>query len=200
MPSDRRSFLKSAAALTAAAALPSQAQPAPQPPARRPLDAVLLAALGDTVLPESLGPAGRAAAVREFSSWIAAYAPVAEEMHGYGDAEITYTPPDPAPNWNAQLEGLDLFARHTRRRGFAALPVAARREIVQRQLASVRGAALPSDPLHATHVAVALLSYWATSTAAHDLAYGARILREECRGLGAVTRKPLPLAGDGRRD
>lgn len=200
MSSDRRSFLKSAAALTAAAALPVQAQPAAQQPARRALNGPLLAALGETVLPESLGSAGRTAAVRQFSTWIAAYTPVAEEMHGYGDAEITYTPPDPAPNWNAQLEALDLLARQTKRRGFAALPIAARRDIVRRQLAGVRGSSLPSNPLNAAHVAVALLSHWASSTAAHDLAYGARILREECRGLGAVTRKPLPIAGEGGRD
>ena len=196
MPSDRRSFLKSAAALTAAAAVPvgplcgEQQQPTP-----RALNAPLLAALGDTVLPESLGAIARASAVREFNAWITAYTPVAEEMHGYGDAEITYTPADPAPGWNAQLEALDLLARRTKRRGFAALSLSARREIVRRQLASVRGASLPSNPLVATHVAVALLSHWATSTAAHDLAYNSRIMRGECRGLAAVTRKPLPIVG-----
>ena len=196
MSTDRRSFLKSAAALAAAATVQGQAAGA-QPPARRALDAALLAALGAAVLPESLGVAGRASAVRAFITWIDGYKPVAEEMHGYGDAEITYTPADPAPNWNAQLEALDLLARQTKRRGFAALPIAARREIVRRQLASIRGANLPANPLNAPHVAVALLSHWATSSGAHDLAYGARIVRGECRGLGAVTRKPLPIAENG---
>jgi TAT (twin-arginine translocation) pathway-exported protein len=204
MTTDRRSFLKSATALTAAAAIPVQSlaaveqrqQPVPPP---RALNATLLAALGDTVLPESLGAAGRATAVREFNRWITEYSPVAEEMHGYGDAEITYTPADPAPGWNAQLEALDLLARRTKRRGFAALPIAARRDIVRRQLASVRGASLSSNPLNATHVAVALLSHWASSYAAHDLAYNSRIIRGECRGLAGVTRKPLPLV-EGRVD
>lgn len=197
MASDRRAFLKSAAVIAAGAAIPLQAQQTGPQPSRRALHAPLLAALGDTVLPESLGAAARASAVRAFSAWIAAYTPVAEEMHGYGDAEITYTAADPAPNWNAQLEALDLLARQTKRRGFGALPVSARREIVRRQLAAVRGASIPSNPLAATHVAVALLSHWATSSAAHDAAYGARIVRGECRGLGAVTRKPLPIAGNG---
>jgi hypothetical protein len=201
MTTDRRSFLKSAAALTTAAAIPVQPLAAAeerQPPPRA-LNATLLAALGDTVLPESLGTAARATAVREFNRWITEYSPVAEEMHGYGDAEITYTPADPAPGWNAQLEALDLLARRAKRRGFAALSIAARRDIVRRQLASVRGASLPSNPLNATHVAVALLSHWASSYAAHDLAYNSRIMRGECRGLAGVTRKPLPLV-EGRAD
>jgi TAT (twin-arginine translocation) pathway signal sequence len=203
MTTDRRSFLKSAAAVTAAAAIPvqplaaaEQERPAPSP---RALNEMLLAALGDAVLPESLGAATRATAVREFNKWITEYSPVAEEMHGYGDAEITYTPADPAPGWNAQLEALDLLARRTKRRGFAALSIAARRDIVRRQLVSVRGAALPSNPLVATHVAVALLSHWASSYAAQDLAYDSRIMRGECRGLAGVTRKPLPLV-EGRVD
>jgi hypothetical protein len=200
MSSDRRSFLKSAAALAAVAATPMEALSVAEQPARRALNAPLLAALGDTVLPESLGTTGRANAVRAFRDWAAAYTPVAEEMHGYGDAEITYTPADPAPNWNAQLEALDLLARQTKRRGFASLTVADRRDILRRQLAPVRGAALPSNPLNAAHVAVALLSHWATSSAAHDAAYDARIVRGECRGLGAVTRKPLPIAGERGTD
>lgn len=200
MATDRRAFLKSAAALAAAAAIPAHAQQAGPQASRRALHGPLLAALGDTVLPESIGAAARANAVRAFNAWIAAYAPVAEEMHGYGDAEITYTPADPAPHWNAQLEALDLLARQTKRRGFTALPISARREIVRRQLATVRGASLPSNPLSATHIAVALLSHWASSSAAHDAAYGVRIIRGECRGLGAVARKPLPIAGNGGSD
>jgi hypothetical protein len=200
MSSDRRSFLKSAAALTAAAAIPVKAAAGVEQPARRELNAPLLAALGETVLPESLGADGRGNAVRAFTAWIVHYAPVTEEMHGYGDAEITYTPADPAPNWNAQLEALDLLARQTKRRGFTALSLADRRAIVRRQLASIRGANLPGNPIDAAHIAVALLSHWASSTAAHDAAYNARIVRGECRGLGAVTRKPLPIAGAGGND
>src|SRR5688572_26781747 len=136
MPSNRRAFLKAAAALTAAAAIPApmQAETSAQQESRRTLDLALLAALADTVLPESLGAPARARTVREFTAWIAAYTPVAEEMHGYGDAEITYTPADPAPNWSAQLEALDLYARQTRRKGFVALPVSDRRDVVRRQL------------------------------------------------------------------
>ena len=174
----------------------SGAQGAAQPPPRA-LDPVLLRALADAILPEMLGDAGRLSAVGSFSTWLARYTPVAEEMHGYGDAEITYTPSDPAPGWNAQLSGLDLLARRKHRRSFARLGVPLRREVVRTQLARVSGARLPSDPLAASHVAVALLSHWAASSEATDLAYEARIMKGNCRVLAETSRTPLPLATRG---
>ena len=191
---DRRSFLKAAGTLAAAGAVVptlSEAAPAALPPQ---LDPVRLAALGDAILPESIGAAGRTGAVRRFTAWLAGYVPVIEEMHGYGDAEITYSPADPAPGWNAQLEALDLLSQRKHRRGFAALTVARRREIVRTQLAGVRMPTLPADPLRAPHVAVALLAHWAASSEATDLAYGVRIQKGECRTLADSPRKPLPLA------
>lgn len=212
---DRREFLKRAAitAATAASADPAallQAAPgapaAPQPPARsavrpstqpsaRALDAALLAAVGEAVLPESLGAPGRARAVAAFARWLAQYTPVAEEMHGYGYAEITYTPSDPAPGWNAQLAGLDLLARRKHRRAFARLGVPLRRAVLQTQIGGAGGTRLPSSPLAATHVAVALMSHWAASSEATDLAYEARIMKGNCRSLAETSRLPLPLAG-----
>lgn len=204
MTSDRRTFLKhaaftaagSAAALGAAhAATPGgpEAQPA------RALDASLLIPLGDALLPESLGATGRDRAVRAFAAWIAAYRPVTEEMHGYGDAEITYTPADPAPGWNAQLQALDLLARRKHGRGFAQLDIGTRRALVGTQLARVRGNQLPSNPLAAPQVAVAMLAHWAGSGEATDLAYGVHIAKGNCRMLADSPRKPLPLGTPGRR-
>ncbi len=208
MSASRRDFLARAALAAAGAALPAPlaAQHAAQeaaatPPARAPgavLDPALLAALGDAVLPESLGAAGRRRAVAGFATWLARYEPVAEAMHGYGDAEVTYTPPDPAPGWQAQLRGVDTLARRSRRMGFAALSVAERRALLEVALRGHGGTRLPANPLEATHVAVALLAHWAASTEATDLAHGARILAGECRGLAGVSRLPLPLAGEGR--
>lgn len=215
MTTDRRDFIKRAALAAASAssvgatgALAQAAAPAPargqagartagqEParPSRRALDPALLGALGEAILPEMLGPPGRQRAIAAFSTWLARYVPVAEQMHGYGDAEITYTPSDPAPGWNAQLEGLDLLARRKHRRGFARLGVPLRREIVRTQLARVSAARLPSDPLAAPHVAVALLSHWAATSEATDLAYEARIMKENCRVLADTSRAPLPLA------
>jgi hypothetical protein len=199
MSSNRRTFLKQAAMATAAAAAAGRTKvaAAAEPPARV-LDAPLLAAVGDAVLPESLGAAGRARAVRSFAQWLAGYKPVSEEMHGYGNQEITYTAADPAPGWNAQLEGIDLLAQRKHRRGFAALNVAARRDLIRLQLARQRGGTLPSNPLAAPHVAVALLAHWADSSEATDLAYGARIAKGNCRLLADSPRKPLPLAPSGK--
>jgi hypothetical protein len=204
MTPSRRDFLARAALAAAGAALPAplaaQEAAATQPTraAGTTLDPVLMAALGDAVLPESLGAAGRRRAVGRFATWLARYEPVAEAMHGYGDAEITYTPPDPGPGWQAQLRGVDTLARRSRRKGFAALTVAERRAVLEVALRGHGGTRLPANPLEASHVAVALMAHWAASTEATDLAHGARILAGECRGLAGVSRLPLPLAGEGR--
>ncbi|MEN9818330.1 MAG: hypothetical protein RLZ32_2210, partial [Gemmatimonadota bacterium] len=169
----RRDFLARAALAAAGATLPvsleAHGAPAAPQPARAAgavLDPALLAALGDAVLPESLGAAGRRRAVAGFATWLARYEPVAEAMHGYGDAEVTYTPPDPAPGWQAQLRGVDTLARRSRRMGFAALSVAERRALLEVALRGHGGTRLPANPLEATHVAVALLAHWAASTEA----------------------------------
>lgn len=203
MTQDRREFLKRAATVAVASVVVSadggaqQSAAALAPPARRTLDPGTLAAVGDAVLPESLGAAGRTSAVRAFSAWISAYQPVAEEMHGYGDAEITYTPADPAPGWNAQLEALDLLSKRKFRRGFSAIDTTKRRELVAAQIGRA-GARLPANPLQAAHVAVALIAHWADSSAATDLVYEAKIGKGECRLLADSPRKPLPLAGGAR--
>lgn len=200
MKSDRRAFLKNAAVTAAVATVGGGATLQAEPvPAARALDPSLLAALGDAVLPESLGVPGRAHAVRAFASWLAAYRPVAEQMHGYGDQEITYSIPDPAPGWQAQLQGLDVLSQRRNRRGFGALDVEARRSLLRSSLGRERGGALPSSPLAASHVAVALLSHWAGSSDATDLLYSSRIARGNCRLLADVVRKPLPLAQSGER-
>jgi hypothetical protein len=203
MTTDRRTFLSQAAAsmaaFTVAGNLEQQPSPAKSPGAEmRALDPALLAALGETVLPESLGAAGRTRAVGEFREWIAAYAPVSEEMHGYGSAEITYTAADPAPGWNAQLHGMDLLARKQFGAGFAALKPEKRDVLVRAQLGGLRAPRLPANPLTAPHIAVALLAHWAASSAATDVAYGAKIGKDNCKLLADSPRKPLPLAPGGK--
>lgn len=201
----RRGFLKVAGAIAAGAAAttvgcnPSSSGGRGEAGERRPsrnagFDRETLAALGEAVLPESLGAAGRAAAVTAFVAWVNGYDPVAEEMHGYGYSDIRYLPPDPAPAWQAQLEGLDLLAQKKRRKPFAQLDIAARRELVTPALDAVPGERLP-DPLGASHVAVALMAHWAASPAAWDLALGAQVGTGTCRTLDGVGAKPLPIAG-----
>lgn len=197
----RRGFLKVAGVLAAGAAAGATACERAGAPAAQSAPATTdapraigfhrptLDALAEVVLPGELGTTGRTRAVDAFVQWVDGYAPVAEEMHGYGYADVRYLPPDPAPAWKAQLEGLDLLARRARRAPFAALAVDARRALVTDALSTLPGDHLPA-PLAAPHVALALLSHWAASPGAWDLAYGARITPLTCRSLRDTSEKP----------
>lgn len=203
-PSDRRGFLVRASLLGVAASgalagcdpppVPNGASAAAAPRAgggSNSLAGPLLDAVGDAVLPESLGQAGRASAVAAFAAWAAGFEPVAQEMLGYGYADVRYLPADPAPGWRAQLEALELLALK-RGTSFAALDITARRAVLSRALPARAGNTLPA-PLDAPHVALALLSHWASGSDAWDLALGARVQRERCRSLATTTATPSPL-------
>lgn len=157
------------------------------------LDRSLLDALAAVVLPESLGSDGVRLAVDRFNAWVAGYQPVAEEMHGYGYADIRYLPADPAPAWQAQLAALELLAQRMTRSGFIALPPVQRRAVVEAAIRQYGGERLPS-PLAASHVAVALLAHWSSTPDAWNLALGAAVSPTSCRALNDATRKPLPIA------
>lgn len=66
----------------------------------RTLDATLLRAVGDAVLPEAIGPDGREVAVGACEVWLSEFQPVAELRHPYGGLELAYGPPDPEPGWS----------------------------------------------------------------------------------------------------
>ena len=160
------------------------------------LDKELLASLGETVLPAMLGVDGQRAAIAAFATWCNEYEPVAEEMHGYGYADVRYLPADPVPAWQAQLHGLELLAQRVHHTAFGKLTRADRVGIVGMATRGARGDRLPA-PLHADHVAVALLAHWASSPAAWDRALGVAVAPSTCRALGDATRKPLPIAATG---
>ncbi len=160
------------------------------------LDARLLRALADVVLPSELGAAGMTRAVDAFQAWLAAYDPVAERAHGYGTAELEYLPPDPAPGWTAQLQALDLEAERRHGRGFADLDVERRRALVLRHLGSERGERVPA-PLEARHVAIGLLAWWLGTPEANDLCHRAAIGRQTCRPLDASPQQPSPIQRGG---
>lgn len=204
----RRSFLKTAGALTAGVATVGTAATGcavKDPTASnatglesatervRGFDRVLLDALASAVLPSALGAAGIRAATDAFVAWADSYEPVAEEMHGYGYADIRYLPADPSPAWRAQLTALNVLAHKHGTIGFATLPVPQRQELLRAVLRDQRGDRLPA-PLDASHVAVALLAHWSSGPDAWDAALGARVSPGVCRTLGEATRKPLPVA------
>lgn len=182
----RRGFVKGVAAALPVFAVPTRAD------AQTPLDAALLQAVAEVVLPTELGADGIPRAARAFQEWLDAYEPVAERAHGYGTAELGYLPPDPAPGWSAQLQALDLEAQRRHGSGFTAIDVAARRSMLLRHMSSERGERLP-DPLEARHVAVGLLAWWCTSPGAADLCQRASIGRLSCRPLSSAAARPATL-------
>ncbi len=203
----RRSFLKTAGALTAGVAAvgtagtgcavkdPSASNATGQDSGTervRGFDRILLDAVATAVLPASLGAPGIRAATDAFVAWADGYEPVAEEMHGYGYADIRYLPADPSPAWRAQLTALDLLAHKHGTVGFSTLPMAQRQELLRAVLRDQRGDRLPA-PLDANHVAIALLAHWSSGPDAWDRALGARVSPGVCRALGDATRKPLPV-------
>lgn len=156
-------------------------------------DRATLDAVGDTILPASLGE-GRREAVSAFVAWVDGYEPVAEEMHGYGYADVRYLPSDPAPAWRAQLEALDLLAQKTQRKRFHELDDAGRKGVLTMALAHVPGGRLPS-PLAATHVAVALIAHWSATPRAWNAAFGADISPNSCRTLDGTLGRPRAIGG-----
>lgn len=161
----------------------------------RGFDRALLDAVATAVLPESLGSPAIRAATDRFVAWADGYEPVAEEMHGYGYADVRYLPADPAPAWRAQLQALDLLAQKSARQSFVQLSLERQRAVLTAALRTERGDRLPS-PLGARHIALALLSHWSSSPDAWNLALGAQVNPSTCRTLGNATARPLPLAGD----
>jgi hypothetical protein len=152
-----------------------------------------LHALAGAVLPSSLGDAGAARAAARFQAWLDGSAPGAELDHGYGSGTIRHMPDtDPRPAWAAQLDELDVAARQSSGTTFDALDAAARRAIVRDKLEAADVRRLGS-PLSAPHVAAALLAWWYGTPDAHDLAHGARIGKDTCRPLDAVTARPAPI-------
>lgn len=193
MRQDRRTFLKrSGAALSAAAVsgcLPNSAER--QESSTAPLHAEVLRAVAQVVLPSDLEDASREEAVQAFEQWVSEYEPVAELNHGYGTSEIRYSPPDPAPAWQAQLEALDLEADRRMGTSFAALDMPGRRELITRQGLD-ESSGLP-NPLRARHVAVALMAHWFRSSDAADRCYERRIAERSCRGIDTAPSEPEAL-------
>ncbi len=200
-PTGRRDFLKVAGALavsTAAGCSVETRVPTPGTAAATDrdtgFDRAVLNAVATAVLPAELGTKGVDAAVDAFVTWADGYDPVAEEMHGYGYADIRYLPSDPAPAWRAQLAGLDLLARRSLRKSFTELPVEARQQLLSAALKGAPDDRLPA-PIDAPHVALALLSHWASSPDAWDLALGVKVQSGNCRVLSDANAKPLPVTG-----
>jgi len=155
-----------------------------------------LAALGQTVLPASLGAEGIRRATEEFKRWMAEYREGADLNHAYLTSRLRTTGPTPATRWSRQLEDLDARAAAAHQRRFHQLAAAERETIVRDVLRGERLERMPAVS-DANHVAVGLLAHFFESSGANDLCYEAQIGRDTCRPLAAAPRKPLPLARRG---
>ena len=155
-----------------------------------------LRALGDVVLPSTLGSSGIDREVAAFRRWMTGYRQHAELTHGYGTSRIHYSGPTPVTRWTSQLDAVDAAARKQFGAPFASLALSRREALVR----SALGAKLDRMPAvaEADHVAVALIAHFYGSSAATDLCYGAAIGREQCRPLAQSSREPLPIANSHR--
>ena len=195
MTPDRRTFLKHAGAAVSAGAVagPDALEPAAGAARLRVLDATLLRAVADAVLPESLTDTEREDAVTAFEVWLAGFEPAAELRHPYGGDVVPYGPSDPQPRWSAQLEALDLVARARHGSGFAELERSSRRTILDEQIDD-EGGGFPA-PARASHVGVGLMAHYFGSPVANDRCYGRRIDQQSCRSTEGVDAPPPPLSG-----
>ena len=191
----RRAFLGALAATIPASWLVRQAHAASVNELAT--DAATMRALGEAVLPTSLGAAGILTAVNGFQRWIAGYRANVELVHGYATSALQFSGPTPATRWASQLAALDGLATRAHGRTFAALTPEQRRAIVQGELDRLKADRITSLA-RAPHVAIALLAHFYASSAATDLCYEAVIARQNCRPLATSSRRPLPLAGARR--
>ena len=192
---NRRGFLGSVAAALPVAAASHRAlkQTKPGTPG---LDDELTRALGHAVLPAELGSDGIDRVVAGFHIWLEEYQPGAELNHGYGTADIEFTPDDPTTGWQAQLNELEREAQRQLQMSFVQLDSEGRRGIVRRQISGDRLDRLPR-PYRARHVAVGLLAYFYSTPEATDLGYQAAIGKNNCRPLARSSREPISLRRRG---
>jgi hypothetical protein len=175
---------------TAAAALPLL---------RVPLDAqelsgdqiFVLRDVAATVLPSAIGRKGHDEAVDNFLRWIRDYKEGVALSHGYGEPRLAKSGPSPAPGYAAQIAALQAAAK-TRGGRFGALPLEARRAILDEafQAADVRN--LPGRP-DGKHVVADLMAHYFRGSSANDLCYNARIGRHTYRAIRVTTVRPQPL-------
>lgn len=192
---NRRGFLGSVAAALPVAAASHLALKRTKPGAPR-LDDELVRALGHAVLPAELGSDGIDRVVAGFHIWLEEYEPGAELNHGYGTADIEFTPADPTASWQSQLNELEREAQQRFQLSFVRLDSEGRRGIVRRQISGDRLDRLPR-PHRARHVAVGLLAYFYSTPEATDLCYQAAIGKHNCRPLARSPREPISLRRRG---
>jgi hypothetical protein len=152
-----------------------------------------LNAIAEVVLPSVLAVEEREAVVMTFVLWHRNYREGADRGHGYGSSTLAQpSGAPPAARYPQQFAALDASAKAEGAATFAALPVAARRRLVEAALNTPQPVnRLPARPTGANLVAD-LMGMYFNSAPAWDLAYQAQIGRDACRTLDNSERAPAP--------
>lgn len=144
-----------------------------------------------TVLPASIGPKGQEDAVDDFLRWLRDYKEGVALSHGYGDPRLVKSGPSPQSSYSTQLDALQNAAQ-ARGARFGALPVAARRELLDTAFTAAAVRSLPGRP-DGKHVVADLIAHYFRSSAANDLCYNSRIGRNTYRAIRVTTVRPARL-------
>jgi hypothetical protein len=199
----RRTLLKAFGALFVARraarpiALPAQAA---SPAAFSPAEINTLGAIAEVALPSGLTADDRRLAVRSFVAWFANYRPGADMGHGYGSSNLRApSGPSPIARYPAQFASLDEAAKQRGAAAFAALPIEARREIVEDFLNTPQPVGrMPAQPTGANLVADFMGAYF-NSQDGWNLCYRAEINRDACRRLEGSEKPPARSRTSGER-
>lgn len=144
-----------------------------------------------TVLPSAIGSKGQNEAVDNFLKWIREYKEGVALSHGYGEPRLVKSGPSPAPGYSKQITALQQAAQERGGR-FGALPIEARRELLDNALKAADVRNLPGRP-DGKHVVADLMAHYFRSSGANDLCYNSRIGRNTYRAIRVTTVRPAPL-------
>jgi hypothetical protein len=162
------------------------------------LDAAMLDAIAEAVLPTELGAQGRTRVVADFLRWIQNFREGAETDHGYGFTRIRTTGASPAAKYPEQLMALERAAASnagSAGKAFVTSSLDARRSAISAALTEAKVERLPTRP-NGAHIAADLIGFYFNSPAALDLCYRAQIGRDVCRGLDGSEKEPAPIRSD----
>jgi hypothetical protein len=190
---ERRTFLRWL--MSGAVALPLRCVHLHAQVATLPSDSLAtLRAVAAVVLPSELRAAGHDRMINEFVQWLASYRSGADRDWGYGNPRKNGTATIDTAKYVSQLRLLEERAG-ARGASLAALPDAARRDLVIEALEHAGVRDLPSFP-DGRHVIGDVMSFYFNSPVARDLVYLRRIARHTCRGLAGAAARPTAVAGD----
>ena len=195
---NRRTLLKAIGALfvarQAAPTVGAAAQTGAAPAAFATADVATIGAIAEVVLPSTLTSDDRRLAVRAFVSWFTNYRQGADMGHGYGSSTLRgASGPSPIARYPPQFAALAAEAKQRGSVTFAALPIAARREVVVAFLNQPQPVnRLPAQPTGANLVADFMGSYF-NSQDGWNLCYRAEINRDACRTLDNSDKAPAPI-------